>query len=392
MDVTPERVATATPPDGDAAEVVVRVFACTDVGRAREHNEDALLVADLASNDQLQFEDAAADTPETRDVPATEPGLLMMVADGLGGAAAGEVASHMAVNAVLAAVRERLPEIGREAPRLATALRDAVLSANDAIHRHAQQHRELRGMGTTVTAGVLRGDCVFVAQVGDSRAYLIRDGVAHQITKDQSLMQKLVEAGEITQEQAETSARRNIILQALGPESHVKVDLTVQTLRRGDVLLFCSDGLSGQVRAEEMAAAAGSGADLDRACRQLVELANERGGPDNITAIAARFDGEGLPVAGANDRIGHLPYVFDPADDLQTPVEATPAVDMIPPSLANLAAAAADAAAQRAYEAAAARQAALAQRQAQVRPYYVILGVAAAVIALIWMYRMLTAP
>jgi protein phosphatase len=103
-------------------------------------------------------------------------------------------------------------------------------------------------MGTTLTAAALLGDTLFLAQVGDSRAYLIRNGSAQQLTKDQSLMQRLLDAGEITPEQAETSARRNIILQALGPEPSVKVDITHQPVRRGDLLLLCSDGLSGQVR------------------------------------------------------------------------------------------------------------------------------------------------
>ena len=392
MGVTPSRATLATTADGDAAAVVVRVFACTDVGRAREHNEDAFLVADLTSGEQLHFDDQAGDPPVSRTVPPSEAGLLLMVADGLGGAAAGEVASHMAVNAVLATMREGALEAGTDPNRLAGALRDAVLAANDAIHRHAHQHRELRGMGTTVTAAVVRGDTVFLAQVGDSRAYVIRERSAQQITKDQSLMQKLVEAGEITPEQAETSARRNIILQALGPELHVKVDVTHQTLRRGDVLLLCSDGLSGQVRADEIAAYAAAAPDIDVFCRSLIDCANERGGPDNITVVAARFDGTALRDAVSDDAIGHQAFPFD-AYGAAT-VDAITLESAPPPALAELAAAAAEAAARRAAAEAAEvaeRQAALEQRRARVRPYYLALGVAALLIAVLSLWRFFAA-
>ena len=148
-------------------------------------------------------------------------------------------------------------------------------------------------MGTTATIAGLLGDTLYLAQVGDSRAYLVRDGVAQQITKDQSLMQKLVEAGELTEEEAELSERRNIILQALGPEPLVKVDLTHQQVRRGDVLVLCSDGLSGPVRTTDIARVVEEEPDLVNVCKKLIDLANEAGGPDNITVIAVRFDGAG---------------------------------------------------------------------------------------------------
>src|SRR5207247_3110331 len=164
-----------------------------------------------------------------------------------------------------------------------------------------EAHAEARGMGTTTTvAGVLGARC-YVTQVGDSRAYLVRHGQAHQLTKDRSLMQRLVEAGELTEEEAAQSERRNIILQALGPDAKVKVDLTQQELRRGDLLVLCSDGLSGLVKKEEIAAAVGLGTDLAGAAERLIALANERGGPDNITVIIARFDGEGLRPPDGGD-------------------------------------------------------------------------------------------
>ena len=135
-----------------------------------------------------------------------------------------------------------------------------------------------------------------------------------QLTKDQSLMQRLVEAGELTEEEAEQSERRNIILQALGPDPRVKVDLTHQTLRRGDTLVLCSDGLSGLVRREEIAAMVAGAHRLPAVCDALIELANERGGPDNITVVAARFEGDGLPEPSATEDVGYSVYHLPDAE------------------------------------------------------------------------------
>jgi protein phosphatase len=190
----------------------------------------------------------------------------------------------------------------------AAALRNATETANSRIHQFSRENPEHRGMGTTATLAGLFGDKLFLAQVGDSRAYLVRNGQARQLTKDQSLMQRLVEAGELTQEEADASERRNIILQALGPDANVTVDLTHQQLRRGDVLLLCSDGLSGLVRADEIASLASSADSVQALCHALVDLANDRGGPDNITVIAARFDGPALSALTAGDDYGYATF------------------------------------------------------------------------------------
>src|SRR5690348_4040204 len=175
-----------------------------------------------------------------------------MVADGMGGAAAGEIASAMAVEVVYGELREKwIAKPTTDSEEFVRAIRRATVAANQQIHTFAANHTEYRGMGTTATVAGLLGDTLYVAQVVDSRAYLVRDGVARQITKDQSLMQKLIEAGELTEEEAAQSERRNIILQALGPEPLIKIDLTHQKVRRGDVLVLCSDGLSGQVGKDE---------------------------------------------------------------------------------------------------------------------------------------------
>jgi len=290
----------------------VRVFACSDVGRTRDHNEDAFLVTDLSNGAPIAFPQIATQTPGNH-------GAVFMVADGMGGAAAGEIASSMAVDVVLHELQARW--IGSSSPdpeAFAKALVVATSEANARIHRFAKDHPEYRGMGTTATVAGVLGDTLYIAQVGDSRAYLIRNKVARQITKDQSLMQRLIEAGEITVEEAEVSERRNIILQALGPESAVKVDITHQQLRRGDILVLCSDGLSGLVRDQEIADAIVGERDLRAACQRLIAEANERGGPDNITVVAAQFDGAGLADAADTDQVGHQTF---PVADLEPPTD-----------------------------------------------------------------------
>lgn len=284
--------------------IAIAVAGRTDVGRMRDHNEDAFLVADLSA-------DGAA--PGAGAAPLGPRGALLMVADGMGGAAAGEVASAMAIETVLDEMRTRwITSDADDADHFAHALREATEAANQRIHGHARSQPGMKGMGTTATVVGILGPWAFLSQVGDSRAYLVRDGVATQLTKDQSLMQRLIDAGELTEEEAAVSERRNIIMQALGPEPRVRVDLTAQHLCRGDVLVVCSDGLSGQVRAPEIAEEIGSAADLDAACAALIARANAAGGPDNITVIAARVDGEALPVQDTATP-GHRPYVGEQA-------------------------------------------------------------------------------
>ncbi len=298
-------------------DIIVHVFGRTDVGRTREHNEDSFVVADLTTmNATLQ--------PEVREHRPGKRGSLFMVADGMGGAAAGEVASQMATEVVL----EELDTWWRRSEStdpdtFASALRKAVEAANARIHRYALDHPENRGMGTTTTIAAVLDDKLYLCQVGDSRGYLVRNGVAIQVTKDQSLVQRLIDAGELTAEEAEVSERRNIILQALGPEPQVKVDLTVQQIRRGDTLVVCSDGMSGQMRTPDIARiVTEQSPDLMATCKSLIDLANENGGPDNITVITARFEGSGLLPPETADFVGHQPYV-SPAEARATmPVSA----------------------------------------------------------------------
>jgi protein phosphatase len=149
-------------------------------------------------------------------------------------------------------------------------------------------------MGTTVTAAALMDEFLFFAQVGDSRGYLLRQGQLVQLTRDQSLVNQLIEAGQLTEEEAETFEHNNIILQALGTADTVQVDLTYCELRRGDLLLLCSDGLSGMVRFDEIREVLRNTTEPIDACKLLTERANQAGGHDNITVIVVQFDGEGL--------------------------------------------------------------------------------------------------
>ena len=296
--------------------VRVSVFGKTDVGRTRDHNEDTFLVADLSTK-------KASLLPEVREHTVGPRGSFFMVADGMGGAAAGEVASAMAADLIYQHLSTAwVNDHDASAQRFAFRMKEAVEVANQKIHQYTKDHPEVRGMGTTLTAAGVFGGDLYLTQIGDSRGYLIRQGQAIQLTKDQSLMQRLVDAGELTEEEAEVSERRNIILQALGPDPRVRVDLTYQPLRRGDVLVLCSDGLSGQVKKDEIAKIATEHAtDLGGLCSALIDLANERGGPDNITAIAVRFDGEALQAPGGDDdAIGHQVYPLQEGESTTEPV------------------------------------------------------------------------
>src|ERR1044071_5800426 len=273
-----------------SAAIEVRVFGQTDVGQVREHNEDNFLIADLTRKAR-EFEPGQAHV-------LGKSGAVFGVCDGMGGAAAGEVASRLAVDIIY----DRLAEA--KAPRnredLARRLVRAVQDAGVRIFGEARADRSRRGMGTTSTIATLIDDRLFLAQVGDSRAYILRDGDLTQVTRDQSLVNQLIEAGQLTEEEAETFEHNNIILQALGTSDTVQVDLTFAELRRGDVLLLCSDGLSGMVRYEDIRETLRSGAEPLDICKALTERANQAGGHDNITVIIVRFDGQGLRRAASD--------------------------------------------------------------------------------------------
>jgi len=268
--------------------ICITVSARTDVGRSREHNEDALLVANLTT------QDTSIDADPHRYTLGRK-GSILLVADGMGGALGGEVASRMATKLIHRALVSTWSTDPDDSPeRFAAYIREAVQGANHEIHTRSKAQSDLSGMGTTATLAGILGPRVLLNQVGDSRAYLIRAGVVVQVTKDQSFVQRLMDTGRVSEERALEMAPKNIVLQALGPRPTVDDVQTWQPIARGDTILLCSDGLSGLVTAEEMAQMVTDGPDLARACEQLIALANSRGGPDNITVILARVTGNDL--------------------------------------------------------------------------------------------------
>jgi len=194
----------------------------------------------------------------------------------------------------------------------------AVEECGSRIFSEAKMDRTRRGMGTTATVAGLVDKVLFCAEVGDSRAYVLRNGELAQVTKDQSLVNQLIEAGQLTPEEAENFEHSNIILQALGTTEEVVVDLTFVELRQGDRVMLCSDGLSGLVHEESIRQTLASVHDLPACCARLIELANHGGGHDNITVIVADFSGDGLAAPTDGARPGYYQYPLPLADD-ETP-------------------------------------------------------------------------
>jgi serine/threonine protein phosphatase PrpC len=185
----------------------------------------------------------------------------------------------------------------------------SVEAAGLRIFTEAKVDRARRGMGTTATIAGLIDDHLFLAQVGDSRGYMLRGERLVQVTRDQSLVNQLIEAGQLTEAEAETFEHNNIILQALGTADNVQVDLTYVVVRRGDTLMLCSDGLSGMVRFDDIHEVLLTVGDPFEACRALTDKANAAGGHDNITVIVAKFDGEGLaPSMPGDDDLRYRKY------------------------------------------------------------------------------------
>jgi serine/threonine protein phosphatase PrpC len=246
---------------------VVEEAARTDTGRQRHANEDSYL--------------------------ARSP--VFVVADGMGGAQAGEVASRIAAESFEEGLGDGAPE--QELSR-------AALTANRRIFDLAREDSSRSGMGTTLTGALVSEDEVSIVHVGDSRAYLYRDGTLRQLTRDHSLVEELRRQGQLTSEEAEEHPQRSIITRALGPEPDVELDVHTHQARPGDVFLLCSDGLTGMVREDRVREILSSSSDLRAAADRLVREANEMGGRDNITVVCFRLGG--TPVGEAPDDTGDL--------------------------------------------------------------------------------------
>ena len=233
-----------------AAETALR----TDTGRQRRDNED----------------NAFARAP------------VFVVADGMGGAQAGEVASKIATETF----EQGLPDSGSPEERLAERVREA----NHQIYELSRTDRERAGMGTTLTAAYVDDTSVAIAHVGDSRAYLFRDGTLERLTQDHSLVEELVRQGKLTPEQAAGHPQRSIITRALGPEANVEVDTWTYPARAGDILLLCSDGLTTMISEDRVSEILGGSGSLQGTADTLIDAANEAGGRDNITVVLFRLE------------------------------------------------------------------------------------------------------
>ena len=246
-----------------------RCAARTDVGMKREHNEDSFLV-----NEDLG---------------------LYVVCDGMGGHAGGETASRLAVQTIerelLSAKLRAEDPFASTAPLentpLASALREAVEGACAAVFRTSRANPELAGMGTTCISLLVHGTKALIGHVGDSRAYLVREGDVHQLSEDHSLVNEQVRAGLLTEEEARHSRLKNIITRSVGFEEDVLVDVMGVETRPGDKFLLCSDGLSNLMTNEEIRDALLQN-DFDAVPEKLIQLANERGGDDNITVVVVQ--------------------------------------------------------------------------------------------------------
>jgi protein phosphatase len=281
----------------------IAVYAMTHVGMVRSGNEDNFLVLNLTTADTwtpAKVSDEPA--PQLTTFPQSHYGSLLAVSDGMGGALAGEVASHHAIECV----RDRMLEL-QASPTYQRIpyherLRLSIELANLYIHQMSLRRSEYAGMGATFTAAGLFGTTAYFAQVGDSRAYLIRGGRIQKVTRDQSLVEQLLAAGHITPEEAERHTYKNVILQALGASPSINVVVDRVELRDLDIILLCSDGLtssskSNWLKPEEMVQLIDQSHSLKEACESLVEMANRRGGEDNITVLVAQVtNGKLLPA------------------------------------------------------------------------------------------------
>ncbi|MFL6256104.1 MAG: protein phosphatase 2C domain-containing protein [Pyrinomonadaceae bacterium] len=305
----------------------VELYAKTNVGRVRAGNEDNFLVLDLSGQGTRTGSDGEAIPDGLGSFEVGPKGVVLVVSDGMGGALAGDVASRMAVDTVREMLLGGEDEYGDgasdpDAP-LVECLKNATDYANFAIHRRSQEDPHCSGMGATLTAAAVTPEGVGLLQVGDSRGYIIRGGHIKLATKDQSLVQQLVDVGQISEQEAETHMFRNVILQALGAQPELQPVTGRVRAFRGDVLLLCSDGLSGKLRGEDMLRIVqDSGGDLKQACEALVDEANERGGEDNITVVLARLTGDDLPAPDTDRITVELP-ALEPDDTIGHEDETT---------------------------------------------------------------------
>jgi serine/threonine protein phosphatase PrpC len=273
---------------GDLSGIQFNALGMSDMGRVRKNNEDNMVLRDLTTGE-------TASPPVPFSHRSGPMGALFLVADGMGGEASGEVASQMCVDTVPQRFFDNLKSLGgvRET-NFVLLLREAIEYANQLIFQKAGGNPAYRGMGTTATAAALFGPHLFVGQVGDSRAYLVRGKRMVQLTRDQTFLNYLAEIGAEVPEDPETDSRKSILTQAVGTSETVDVKVTYTNLRQSDRLLLCSDGLYNMVKLPDLLNIMVSDDTLPNKGKRLITKANENGGTDNITLVLVEFCGPGL--------------------------------------------------------------------------------------------------
>ncbi len=277
--------------DRDPPRVGIKFGALTDTGKVRGNNEDHFLVARLSKSMQV-CKTSLPGEGKTRF--ALEEGYLIVVADGMGGAAAGERASALAVGSVESFVLNTLKWFlhlsGHDEHALLAELRQSLERADSTIIERARSNPALQGMGTTLTMAYSVATDLYIVHAGDSRAYLFREGKLEQLTSDHTLVQALIDGGAISPEDAKRHHQRNVVTNVIGgPRVGVFAEIHKLVLLDGDTLLFCTDGLTEPVNDDAIAEVLARHPDPEDACTRLVDLALNRGGPDNVTAVVACY-------------------------------------------------------------------------------------------------------
>ncbi|QIB26254.1 Stp1/IreP family PP2C-type Ser/Thr phosphatase [Caloranaerobacter azorensis] len=239
---------------------------CTDTGIVREINQDSYYCSDI---DELP---------------------LFVVADGMGGQNAGEVASMLAISTMKEVLYEFKDKLLNDEIEIPYFINLALSRANYKIYKQSLENERFSGMGTTVTLAFIKSNKIYIGHVGDSRAYLIRESKLIQLTQDHSLVAELVRNGSITEEEAINHPQKNIITRAIGTEKEVKVDITSRDILTGDIIILCTDGLSNMVSDKDILKIMLSSENMQEACDKLTYIANERGGFDNTTVLAIRIE------------------------------------------------------------------------------------------------------
>ena len=280
--------------------ILLTLIGKTVVGKTRSKNEDSFVISDLTDPSLLH----ATTSPVC--LPVTDRGVLVAVSDGMGGANAGEVASSLVVDSL----QHGMSTV--QANSAGVALRVSVEASNQEVVDAAQAPGRA-GMGATLTALLFHDVYAYIAEIGDSRAYLLRAGRIVQLTRDQSFVQELIDSGALTLQQAETSPFKNAVLQAMGLSPKIVVAMNRISIRRHDRFLLCSDGLSGKLGDEEMLSIILRSASPKSACAELIETAVEHGSADDITVVLVDVNGEGAPALTDTERLSlESPTLLDP--------------------------------------------------------------------------------